>query len=154
MKRIILIWTLILSIFILWLSYSPSALWNAGCNFDPDYNENGDTTTVANALNDCFENTDKTKLVTTAWVNDGASLDIADGFKKKINSWVQTLGSILAILAVGSIVYWSFLLVISGWEEEKLKKWKDVVKWGIVWFLWVVFASALIAIVVNIMFSI
>lgn len=147
MKKILISFLLFVGIFIFWnfQAYSdctdPLADWQ----------------NISTALNNCFEWDPDTKVVTAAdgWNRSWwDSLDIAKGFKDKINSWVQTLGSILAILAVGSIVYWAFLLVISQWEEEKLKKGKDVVKWWILWFLGVVFAWALISIVVNIMFSI
>jgi hypothetical protein len=43
---------------------------------------------------------------------------------------------------------------LSGGNDDKIKKAKDIVKWWIVWFLWVISAGLLIALVVNIMFSI
>jgi len=147
MKKILSTLVVLISCMCLWVTHAATT---TNCDFDP----NDPSTQINNALNDCFENRDDTKLVTAGDVNSLDNLDISDWFKQRIESWIWTLWSILAILAVASIVYGSFLLVISGWEEEKLKKWKDVVKWWILWFLWVVFAGALITIVVNIMFSI
>lgn len=145
MKKILISLFLFVGIFMFWGFQT-----FAKCDFNPeDKNQN-----ISTELNNCFDHDPDSKLVTTWDQNQLNNLDIADWFKTKINSWVQTLGSILAILAVWSIVYGSFLLVISGWEEEKLKKGKDVIKWWILWFLAVVFAWALISIVVSFMFSI
>ena len=135
MQKILIWFTILLSLFF-WVSYV-----SADCS-DPL------TTDISTALDNCFNDWDKTKVVKV----DG-ELN-AEGFKDKIWWWIETLGGILAILAVGAIVYGSLLLVLSRWEEEKLKKWKDVIKWWILWFLAVVFAGAIITVVVNIMFSI
>lgn len=72
-------------------------------------------------------------------------------FKTKISSWIDGLTWILWLFAVFAIVYGSFLLVIWIWEEEKIKKWKDVIKWWIIWFLWIVSAWALIRVVVGVL---
>ena len=67
--------------------------------------------------------------------------------------WAINLWSVFAILAVFWIVYGSFMLVISTWEEEKIKKAKNIVKWSIIWFLAVVTAGTLISIVTNFLYS-
>ena len=75
-------------------------------------------------------------------------------FKNKINSWTRAIAWILWLLAVGAIVYGALLMTISGGEDEKIKKWKDVVKWSIIGFIAVVTASALISVVVNFIFAV
>ena len=149
MKKILTFLCLICSILICYWS-----VW-ANCDYDPDAGWQN----ISAALNDCF-NWDDSSLVTTDTIEIGwqnawsVDLKVEWGFKYTVERMVRTIWWVLAVLAVWAIVYGSLLLVISGWEEEKLKKWKDVVKWAIVWFLWVVFAWVLITIVVNIMFSI
>lgn len=76
------------------------------------------------------------------------------GFKDKIDDFVAAIGSLLGLLAVGSLVYWGYLMVFSGWEEESIKKWKDVIKWWIIGFLCLIFASAIIYLVVSTFYSI
>lgn len=142
MKKIIVFILLLFSSFLIWNSIS-----YAECDFNV-------WDSIQWKLNDCFEWKDaKSNLVTVSDDWSFENLNIARWFKEVMQWWVQTLGSVLAILAVGAIVYGSLLLVLSGWEEEKLKKWKDVVKWSMLGFLWVIFAGVLITIVVNVMFS-
>ena len=100
-------------------------------------------------------------LATCLWdskVLDPWSAEITDKWnqwlKYQINEWITKIATILSILAVGSIVYWSFLMVVSAWEDEKIKKWKEVIKWSSIWLLWVVLASSLITIIVNLMYSV
>jgi hypothetical protein len=75
-------------------------------------------------------------------------------FKDKINEWITKIATALSVLAVGWIVYGSLLMVVSAWEDEKVKKWKEIIKWSTVGILWVVLASSIIAIIINLMYSI
>lgn len=90
---------------------------------------------------------------------EGSNLVIAKGdtasvwFRDKINTWTKNIAIVFSVLAVWAIVYWSLLMVVSAWEEEKLKKAKDVIKWWLIGFLWIVSASTVVALVVNIMYS-
>lgn len=84
---------------------------------------------------------------------NGSDAKVEGGFSDKLISWTKTLGSILSLVAVGWIVYWAFQLVISAWSDEKIKKGKDIIKWSILWFLALISAGSIIAIVVNIMYS-
>ena len=74
-------------------------------------------------------------------------------FKTKVLDWTTRIAWFLGLMAVWAIVFGSFMMAISTWEEEKIKKAKDVIKWAILWFLWIVLASSLIAIIVNFMYS-
>ena len=148
MKKLFVLFTIFISFFA-GVSYV-----SANCDFDP----NAEWANIWSSLNDCF-NWDDSTLVTTDSIEIGwqniwsVDLSIEWWFKYTVERMVRTIWSVLAILAVGAIVYGSLLLVLSGWEEEKLKKWKDVVKWSMLGFLWVIFAGVLITIVVNVMFS-
>jgi hypothetical protein len=74
-------------------------------------------------------------------------------FSKKIY-WVRkTIATILSLAAVLWIVYGSFMMVTAAWEDEKIKKAKDIIKWSIIWFLGVVLASSLIALVTKFIFE-
>ncbi len=86
--------------------------------------------------------------VTPSWVLATSSMEIRSGFKTKIQSWTKSIMEILWILAVWAIVYGWFFLVVSTWEEDKIKKWKDIIKWWIIWFLWVITAGLLIRVII------
>jgi len=73
---------------------------------------------------------------------------------KKIKTLVDNIGIYLLVLAVWSIVYGSLMLTLSAWDDEKIKKAKDIVKWWIIGFIWLISASAIINLVVKIMYSI
>jgi len=119
--------------------------WANTGTLDCTYTEWGWSGSISSDLSGCFENS---KVIS---VGD-AKLDW--WFKTEIWKWVNNIALILSLLAVGSIIYGALLLTLSTWEDEKIKKAKDVVKWGILWFLWVISASAIITLVVKIMYSI
>lgn len=101
---------------------------------------------VGDALDSCL---DGTSLVD--WTN--AKIDWTWGFSDKIKWWVNNIGIYLWIIAVWSIVYWALLLTLSSGEDEKIKKAKDIIIWWTVWFIWLISASAIINLVVKIMYS-
>jgi hypothetical protein len=84
----------------------------------------------------------------------GDDAAVESWFRENINTWTGALATFLWIFAVWSIVYGGLLMTLSTWDDEKIKKAKDVVKWWMIGFVCVIWASALILLVVNIMFSI
>lgn len=78
---------------------------------------------------------------------------IEGSVKYQIIRWTTALWGVLGLLAVGAIVYGALLMTLSGGEDERIKKWKDVVKWSMVWFLWIVIAGGLVRIVIELIFS-
>ncbi len=112
------------------------------CSYDFD-NQSLDVWT---ALDWCIRDS---KLVNweDLWIDDGS-------FSDQVEWWVDNIALYLWVFAVWSIVLGAIMMTISWWEEEKIKKGKDIVKWGIVWFLAVIWASAVINLVVKIMYSI
>lgn len=73
-------------------------------------------------------------------------------FKALIISFVKKISIILAILAVGSIAYWSMVIVTSVWNDEKIKKWRNIIQWSLVWFTVLVSAAWIIKIIIYIMY--
>lgn len=73
-------------------------------------------------------------------------------FKDLIVSFVKKISSILAILAVWSIAYWSMVMVVSWWSEEKIKKWRNIIKWALLWFLVLVSAAWIIKIIIYVVY--
>ncbi len=132
MKKIILWLLFIFSIFFIYLSPVSAIAYNSGI-------------TISKNLNLALK---WTQLV--PWDN----VKINSWFKDSILKWVENLSIFLSIMAVGSIVYWAFMLTISAWEDERIKKWKDIVKWWMIWFLAIISAGWLIAVVINFVYTV
>lgn len=133
-KKIILIFSLIL------ISFSSFDLTFSAC----DYN----WWDVMWALENCIEDW-KMQLV-DPWEN----VEVDDWFKVKITEWTTKIATFLALWAIFSIVFGSLKMVLSWWEEEKIKKAKDIIKWWMLGLLWVVSAGFLISVVVKLVYSI
>lgn len=134
MKKILIILFLIITFLL------PIWVYSAWCNIWAD-----DITNIWDSLDACLSDS---KLV--SW-EDGS---IETWLSAKINSWVKNIWIVLWLLAVWSIVYGSLLMTLSTWEDEKIKKAKDVIKWWIIGFIWLISVSGIILLVVNIMYSI
>ncbi len=126
-------------IFILTLGFLLIAPTFSACNYDGEGN-------IASAIDNCLSDSDI--------VASNGTFSVENQFKTKINTWTRAIAGILALLAVGSIVYGGLLMTLSAGEDEKIKKGKDVVKWSIIGFLWVITAGWLISLVVNFIFGV
>jgi hypothetical protein len=100
---------------------------------------------VWDALDECL---DWSKLVD--WNDAGI---VYGWLSLKIKAWVNNIALYLWIFAVWSIVYGWLMMTLSAWEDDKIKKAKDIVKWWIFWFLWLISTSAIINLIVKIMYS-
>ncbi len=85
------------------------------------------------------------------WVLPPWNLDLTswDWFSNSIKSWSEKIAILVGSLAIFMLVYASFLLVVSAWEEEKIKKAKDIIKWVILWFIWLISAWLIVMLVVK-----
>jgi len=119
-----------------------STFWKVDIMFACEYNENG---SVSQNLDNCLSDSP----LVNPW--DGL---IEWGVKNQIIDWTSQLAIFLSLIAVGAVVYWAGLMTVSVWDDEKIKKWKDVIKWAILWFLWLLLAWALVRIVIELMFSV
>lgn len=114
--------------------------WSASSGYSPcRYNE---WASLWAFLNGCKPKT----------VVGGSDMRVEWGFKSKINKWIANLSVFLWVMAVGSIVYAAFLMQISGGADEQIKKGKNIVKYTIMWFLWLIMASWIVYLVINVMF--
>jgi len=75
------------------------------------------------------------------------------GFDTTIKKWTTNISLFLWIAAVLWIVYGAFSMTISAWEDEKVNKAKWIIKWSIIWFIWLITASFLINLVVRLFYS-
>lgn len=135
-KKIFLAILLCFSIFSLNLNFD---IVKAGCNYTDWW--------LASELDNCFK---WTKLVQSE-----KSLSInEDWFKEKIIDWRNRIAFFVWIFAVLWLVVSGFTLVTSAWDDEKINKAKSIFKWTLFWVLAVIFASAIITLVINIFYSI
>ena len=100
---------------------------------------------IASELDNCLSWSDL--------VNPGDGL-IESGIKNKVVYWTTQLAGLLWLLAVWAIVYGWLMMTISWGEDEKIKKWKDIVKWSMLWFLALIVASWVVRLIVEVMFSV
>jgi len=101
---------------------------------------------VGSALDNCIWK--NTQLVTAS------DYKVGGWFKSLIQKWTTTIAGVLGLFAVGAIVYGALLMTLSAWKDDMIKKWKDIVKWAIIWFIWVIAAGGLISVVVNFIFAV
>lgn len=73
--------------------------------------------------------------------------------KKMLVEFIKKISTILAVLAVWSIAYWSMVIVASAWSDDKIKKWRNIIKWSIIGFVVLVSASWLVKIVIYLVYG-
>lgn len=132
MKKLFIV--LIIFIFTLF-SFSYVLAWNC------DYND----WSISSELKDCLSD--------SLLVGSDAKIIGWDWFQKTINAWIKNISLYLWIWAVLWIVYGSFMMTVSAWEDEKVNKAKDIIKWSIIWFLWLISASFIISLIVRVIYS-
>lgn len=103
--------------------------------------------TLSGNLDSCF----KSGETSAVKVNDAT---IETGFKSMIANWVENIALILWLLSVGSLIYGALSMTLSTWDDEKIKKSKDIVKWSIIWFIAILSASTIVSLVINFMYKI
>lgn len=139
MKKLLILILLLSSFFFL----IDNSFWLWECNYDIDGIDSGQN--IWNALDEC--------LNWTALVN-WKNVELGNAsFATQIKDWVNNISLYLWVFAVFSIVFWWLMLTISAWEDEKVTKAKNIIKWWIVWFLALISISAIINLVVKIMYS-
>lgn len=134
MKIIIFIFCVLSGLYF-WFS-NTYASW---CQYD-------DNASISEFLNDC-----KPKKV-VGW-NEQYNMEIERWFKDIINDWAKNLALILWVWAVGSLVYAWLLLQFNGWEDQNTEKAKNIIKWTLIGFGWMISISAFIYIIINVMFG-
>ena len=86
-------------------------------------------------------------------VNPGDGL-IESGIKQKVVFWTNSIATALSLFAIGAIVYGGLMMTISWGEDEKITKWKDIVKWALIGFLAAISAWAVVRLVVEVIFAV
>jgi hypothetical protein len=132
-KKIFLFVLLLIS----FLSIQNTVFWN--CNYDPLTNS-----TMISSLENCINWT----TLVNSW---DAKIDW--WFWSYIKTWTNNIALYIWILAVFAIVFGSLKLTLSTWDDEKINKAKAIVKWWIIWFLGVIFASSIINLVIRLVYS-
>ncbi len=135
-KKIILFLTIFFSF--IWLNYAIDRT-EVNCTFPDDkkINEN---------VKRCIDE-NKFPWVVAPW--DSLDLSHWNSFSDSLKKWSEKIAILIGSLAVFMLVYASFLLVISWWEEEKIKKAKDIIKWTLLWFIWLISAWLIVMIIVK-----
>ncbi len=158
MKKIILLFVLLFSFFVWSEVFAYDCALDASapeCNLDTNTQNNTNSPTslwwwctytewseLSSFLNWC-------KPENVVWAED---MRVESWLKSKVNNWIKNISLILWILAVWSLVYAWLLMQFSAWEDELIKKSKNIIKWTLIWLVLLISASGIIYIVVNVMF--
>lgn len=159
MKKIFLIFVLFFWFFTTNISFWVDCWANPQAEWCPDFvwpptpiEEGGDNSSawcnytenssISSFLDDC-------KPKTVVWWSD---MKVEWWFKTKLNNWITNISIVLWVMAVGALIYAALLFQFAMWEDEKIKKAKDIVKWTLIWFLLLISASWIIYTVINVMF--
>lgn len=84
-----------------------------------------------------------------SWTNEVKNTVIGIETNRKFSEYVQDiviyLLSFVSIIAVIYMIYWGFIMMISAWDEEKLKKTKNIIIYVIVWMtiMWLAYSIVL-----------
>ncbi len=90
----------------------------------------------------------------TDLVNSAGDMSLTWGFRTQVINWTTNIATLLGLLAIGAIVYGGLLMTLSVGEDEKIKKWKDIVKWSLLGFLALILAWALVRVVIEFIFAV
>lgn len=97
-----------------------------------------------------------------SYASDVWSLFWVDKLDPRLKVWwndlIFTLNNIMwyiiwlfYFIAVAFWIYWWFMILTSWWEEDKVKKWKNIVLYVVYWLIVIFLASQLINWVIDIM---
>lgn len=137
-KKIIILLALLIFSFNI-INFSNTVYW-AWCNYDWYWD-------VAGAIENCI-------WWDSGLVDNWSDLKVDGWFKEQLIKWIKKIATFLALWAIFSIAYGSLQMVLSTWEEEKIKKAKDIVKWWLLWFVWIISAGFIISLIVKLVYSI
>lgn len=103
---------------------------------------------IRSSLDNCF--------LDTKVVSPPENLEVQNGwgFNTFLLLWVRAIAGVLGVAAVWAIAYGSLMLTLSMWEDDKITKAKDTIKWWIVGFIAIITANGLIELLINILYDI
>lgn len=81
------------------------------------------------------------------------NMSLENGLRNTINRWITNFSLFLWFIAVWALVYAGLLLQFSGWEDEKISKAKNILKWAIIGFILLISASGIVYVIINVMFG-
>ena len=109
----------------------------AGCSY------NGSN--IVGSISSCL---DKTYLV-----QPGDAL-LESGMKQKVIFWTYSLITAFSLFTIGAVVYGGFLMTLSLWDDEKVSKGKDVIKWALLWFIGAILAWVIVRFIIELLYDI
>lgn len=101
-------------------------------------------------LEGCFTSGDALKPTGSVTVGDGT---ITGGLRDKIVSITNRIISLVALVAIGGIVFGGFRMVTAFGDDEKHKNGKDALKWSIIGFTLALVSFPLVNATVNLFYS-
>jgi len=79
-----------------------------------------------------------TKLIWSSW-----------NFYQTLQDWIGYFISFLYFIAVVFWLWGWFNILTSSWDEEKVKKWKNVIIYAVIWIVIIFLASSIVSFVFD-----
>lgn len=161
MKKLITIIIASILLFNFWISFADlvsigtTATTNTKCWDDVKAD-----TDLATMLQDCEPDwiiDGKSKSAGPSWgpitltSSSNAGYEIYNA-KNKIIAITQKLAILASVLAVWWIVYAAIMLTTAYWDDGKVKKWKDAIKFSVIGFLVVIISQQLVNAIINLIY--
>ncbi len=135
MKKLLFLFTILISIF----SFSNNVLsYSTNCVYS-------ESDSISGFLDKCKPDSLVWDTTTWYWVESW--------LKKIVTDKISDISVILWLLAVAMIVYAGMLMQFSAWDDSKVKKAKDLIKWTLIWVIFLISAWWIVYIVINLMYS-
>jgi len=130
-----------------WDGWAIGWIENMKCSYDGEWN-------VMDAMTKCVNwDTANWWKLSLVGAGDDKDLQVWAWFKDQVIEWTKKIAWFLGVWAIFAIAFGSLKLTLSRWEEEQIKKWKDIIKWWVLWFLLVVSGGFIVWIIVNIIYG-
>lgn len=152
MKKVIILLIVLISSLNIWTIFAST--WSS-CWTDTNWE-------LTDMLNGCqpdnvLWSANKTSVYKSKWISVTKSsnwwYEIKD-FKAKLLFITTNLVILASILAIGWIVYAWVLFTTAYWDDGKIKKAKDAIKWSLIWFLVAIISQQLINAIINLIYGI
>lgn len=83
------------------------------------------------------------------WIQDADGTDVSSYIQRVV--WY--LITFTYVIAVILIIYAWVLILISAWEDENVNKWKDIIKYTIIWVITIFLANSIVKFIMNILWQ-
>ena len=82
-------------------------------------------------------------------VDEGIIWDPKTNMKDSITNLILYFLTFLSLIAIAFVIKWGFQILTAGWDDEKVKSWKNTILYALLWVFIIIIAYS----IVNIAFD-